>query len=490
MSILDRIKQENDEFEDEKQVLDSADLRDLFESNTEKLFRCNVCLKSYSKITSYEAHLRIHTGESEMVCHICEARFGSLQELKSHVSTHSRNNSVFPCKLCGHVFPTLAARKRHKLVHLHANEWTCEICSRKFRQHSYYIDHMLMHKLKKDLNEKFTCIHCGTVFDDEKFFFDHQKTHLKREKNEKEDEVSNVILVAVDKEEEEQQNGTDIGMETAIPSELSVLNDEYTIIELQASDGNEFICGECGKECSDLESVSAHMETHNKEEQYECGECRLVFPYKYALLQHTRTHHTDHRPYTCDVCAASFATKSGLRNHRTIHLSLRYPCDECGHIFKGRSGLYLHKQRVHRGRKDFACDYCGKLFALKCQRDNHRRVHTGEKPYKCEICGAGFKAQSGLYVHRKTHTDERPYKCDVCGKHLRLPYNLRLHMRTHTGEKPYVCDICGRAFSQPGDCKKHKKIHMKNVEDKNSLDSIDPGGIVQEKSEFPGIGYM
>ncbi|KAK6639475.1 hypothetical protein RUM43_007748 [Polyplax serrata] len=268
---------------------------------------------------------------------------------------------------------------------------------------------------------------------------------------------------------------------------VSVLKDGYAIIEVAQDEEGEFICGECGKECSDLESINLHMKEHTQSDVFECVTCKQVFKFKQSLLQHVRTVHETNRPYSCDVCRATFSSKSSLRNHRVIHLSLRYPCEECGNEFKGRSGLYLHKQRVHRGKKDFVCDYCGKMFALKCQRDTHRRIHTGEKPFKCETCGAGFRAQSGLYAHRKTHTDERPYKCEICGKRLRLPYNLRLHMRTHTGEKPYACDICGRAFSQPGDCKKHKKTHRKK-EERNAAENITVKK--DEKPDFVDITYL
>lgn len=488
------MKQENDELEDDKQVLDSADLRDLFETSTEKLFRCNVCLKSYAKITSYEAHLRIHNNiESQMVCHVCGAHFTCLQELKIHISTHNKSNSIFPCKLCGHVFPSLAARKRHKLVHLHTPEWTCEICSRKFKQHSFYIDHVLMHKLKNETETSFVCSICGLHLECKKDLEAHEKVHEDIDNKENEDVDVVEINHAQDEENQEAsdvillpfQNETEIDLNIAAgTSDVTFLNEDFTIVEIPTDEASEFICGECGKECPDIAAVNAHMEEHVQIEGYECTDCKEVFQYKYLLLQHVRNFHAAHRPFTCDICSTSFTSKNGLKNHRTIHLPLRFPCDECGNVFKGRSGLYLHKQRVHRGRKDFACDYCGKQFALKCQRDNHQRVHTGEKPFKCETCGAGFKAQSGLYAHRRTHTDLRPYKCEICGKHLRLPYNLRLHMRTHTGEKPYVCDICGRAFSQPGDCKKHKKTHRKNNEESMAGSSID------DKPEFVDVTYL
>lgn len=439
--------------------------------------------------------------DSQMVCHICGAACASLQDLKVHVTTHSRNSSIYPCKLCGHVFSTFAARKRHKLTHLHSTDWTCELCKRKFTQHSFYIDHMLMHKLKKEM-KIFICSCCGINFENEETLLEHEKMHAEEEneallKDEDEDitvvenikmepsEGTQMIVMPV-----EEVNCNGIEEETIEEdANVSVLKDGYAIIEVAQDEEGEFICGECGKECSDIEAVNVHMKEHTQADIYECMDCKQVFKFRQSLLQHIRTVHESNRPYSCEVCWATFSSKNSLRNHRVIHLSLRYPCEECGNEFKGRSGLYLHKQRVHRGKKDFECDYCGKMFALKCQRDTHRRIHTGEKPFKCETCGAGFRAQSGLYAHRKTHTDERPYKCEICGKRLRLPYNLRLHMRTHTGEKPYACDICGRAFSQPGDCKKHKKTHRKK-EERNATENVPVSVKKEEKSDFVDITYL
>mgnify|MGYP002716455416 FL=1 len=365
---------------------------------------------------------------------------------------------------------------------------------------------MLMHKLKKEM-KIFVCSCCGINFENEDNLLEHEKMHAEEENEalmkggEGEDECEDITIVdnikmepsdgshmIVMPIEEVECNGLEeenVECETSI----SVLKDEYAIIEVSQEEEGEFICGECGKECADIQSVNLHMKEHMESEMFECSECKQVFKYKQLLLQHVQNVHEGHRAYTCDVCWATFSSKNSLRNHRVIHLSLRYPCEECGNEFKGRSGLYLHKQRVHRGKKDFECDYCGKTFALKCQRDTHRRIHTGEKPFKCETCGAGFRAQSGLYAHRKTHTDERPYKCEICGKRLRLPYNLRLHMRTHTGEKPYACDICGRAFSQPGDCKKHKKTHRKN-EERNIPENLPVSVKKEEKADFVDITYL
>lgn len=244
----------------------------------------------------------------------------------------------------------------------------------------------------------------------------------------------------------------------------------YTVMQIEG-----VMCSDCRVPFLNNTALQEHL-TQSTGEPLSCPNCRLLLPSVCGLKAHQRAMHglsssRKNLPrYKCKICDEAFTSRNALQSHKLVHADRMIPCEQCDALFSNRTSLYLHRRRVHEGRRDFVCLVCNKQFALKTQLEVHERVHTGERPFACSECGATFKAQSQVIVHKKTHTDERPFECEVCGKRLRLGYNLKLHMRTHTGEKPYACRVCGRAFSQSGDCKKHMRVHHKHNQNSKTIE--------------------
>ena len=69
------------------------------------------------------------------------------------------------------------------------------------------------------------------------------------------------------------------------------------------------------------------------------------------------------------------------------------------------------------GRKQFPCDFCGKVFYQQSRFVRHYMTHTGERPFVCTICGKGFTQRVHLQRHHMMHRnrDAMPPEDDVNG---------------------------------------------------------------------------
>lgn len=122
------------------------------------------------------------------------------------------------------------------------------------------------------------------------------------------------------------------------------------------------------------------------------------------------------------------------------------------------------------GEKPFMCESCGKSFASKEYLKHHSRIHMGFRPYKCELCGRAFAQRSSIHSELLLLTfnpcltsvcsvsGERPYHCTDCDKQFTQLNALQRHQRIHTGEKPYMCGLCNRTFTDKSTVRRHTMV--------------------------------
>ncbi|XP_053755044.1 histone-lysine N-methyltransferase PRDM16 isoform X1 [Panthera pardus] len=174
------------------------------------------------------------------------------------------------------------------------------------------------------------------------------------------------------------------------------------------------------------------------EQAHECKDCERMFPNKYSLEQHMVVH-TEEREYKCDQCPKAFNWKSNLIRHQMSHDSgKRFECENCVKVFTDPSNLQRHIRSQHVGARAHACPDCGKTFATSSGLKQHKHIHSTVKPFICEVCHKSYTQFSNLCRHKRMHADCRTQiKCKDCGQMFSTTSSLNKHRRFCEGKNHY-----------------------------------------------------
>ncbi|XP_054031829.1 histone-lysine N-methyltransferase PRDM16 isoform X2 [Dryobates pubescens] len=196
--------------------------------------------------------------------------------------------------------------------------------------------------------------------------------------------------------------------------------------------------------CSAVSSLYESLNEEIKQEGlgdgqvYECKDCERMFPNKYSLEQHMVIH-TEEREYKCDQCPKAFNWKSNLIRHQMSHDSgKRFECENCVKVFTDPSNLQRHIRSQHVGARAHACPDCGKTFATSSGLKQHKHIHSTVKPFICEVCHKSYTQFSNLCRHKRMHADCRTQiKCKDCGQMFSTTSSLNKHRRFCEGKNHY-----------------------------------------------------
>ncbi|XP_045928481.1 zinc finger protein 154-like isoform X3 [Micropterus dolomieu] len=223
---------------------------------------------------------------------------------------------------------------------------------------------------------------------------------------------------------------------------------------------NESTCLECGKTFASRSSLKKHHTVHSSARPFKCTQCDKAYKNKKDLNQHLLIHSQPKvLSFACSLCEKRFSSQALLTVHLRHHSGERpFACSHCDKRFLTNAVLKSH-MRIHTGERPYACTLCDKKFTQLYPRAVHLRMHKKEKPYLCSTCGMSFCSSGALLVHSRTHTGERPYQCESCGKGFATAVQLTVHRRFHTGERPYSCSQCDKSFHSSSGLKKHMRTH-------------------------------
>ncbi|XP_056664193.1 histone-lysine N-methyltransferase MECOM isoform X10 [Monodelphis domestica] len=130
------------------------------------------------------------------------------------------------------------------------------------------------------------------------------------------------------------------------------------------------------------QKLDSESDLREMQEIQECKECDQVFPDLQSLEKHMLSH-TEEREYKCDQCPKAFNWKSNLIRHQMSHDSGKhYECENCAkQVFTDPSNLQRHIRSQHVGARAHACPECGKTFATSSGLKQHKHIHSSVKPF-------------------------------------------------------------------------------------------------------------
>ncbi|KAM9454872.1 uncharacterized protein Hap1MRO34_020660 [Clarias gariepinus] len=237
-SKMESIEISNSEEEEEEEECDISHEDNEEESLTgecsylpsAKVFKpCSECGKMFPTSSSYNRHMRIHSGERPFQCSHCNKTFVQFSSFKIHQRIHT-GEKPYPCSECDKTFSRIDSLQLHQRTHTGEKPYQCAHCPKTFTRLHVLQNHQRTHTGVKP----YQCSHCGKTFPRLCSF----KVHKRRHTGEK-----------------------------------------------------PYSCGTCGKQFVDASNLKNHQRVHTKERPYQCSHCNKTFIQLGHLTSHCKKHH-------------------------------------------------------------------------------------------------------------------------------------------------------------------------------------------------------
>uniref|UniRef100_A0A8C5PRN6 MDS1 and EVI1 complex locus n=1 Tax=Leptobrachium leishanense TaxID=445787 RepID=A0A8C5PRN6_9ANUR len=219
------------------------------------------------------------------------------------------------------------------------------------------------------------------------------------------------------------------------------LKDEGDLLDIQHSHE----CKECDQVFPDMQSLDKHLLSHTEEREYKCDQCPKAFNWKSNLIRHQMSHDTG-KHYECENCSKKHYLQEALLWKPSGDLKVSEQ------VFTDPSNLQRHIRSQHVGARAHACSECGKTFATSSGLKQHKHIHSSVKPFVCEVCHKSYTQFSNLCRHKRMHADCRTQiKCKDCGQMFSTTSSLNKHRRFCEGKNHFAAGgLFGQGISLSG----------------------------------------
>ena len=450
-------QEENENYDNEEKIY-----FDVIEAKTEQPdFKCDVCsecfengqlllehVDSLHKKSIDHQHQKIyrHGGLQLFDCDICKEPFRSKGKLAKHLRTSHPSSNTTICDSCGTKFASSEEKDVHRIYCIPPQKTLnskVKSAVQKIKKLPKKVESVVQkekelpqkrHLFPEKEKDSLKCEACNTTFNN--YFKISQ--HIYRFHNPNKNFRVN-------------QKGT---ICTKCQKECS----DYDTLKAHLSVDHATNCVLCQKNFDTTELLILHLLEHHKRIDFFCVTCGLFFESEKYKIEHMKN---CSEQFKCPLCTYNGLAGSRFKDHiRSIHWNL-YQCEECEKSFTSRDNYVIHVQKIHE-EKDLSvkCDLCEKIFATQqIMRTHIKLVHKKIKNFPCEICGLQTSNSTHLRMHiQNVHEKVKNFQCDQCGMKFFNKYGHDKHFRNvhekHTS-KTHQCDKCEKSFWTPFQLNQH-----------------------------------
>jgi uncharacterized Zn-finger protein len=153
-----------------------------------------------------------------------------------------------------------------------------------------------------------------------------------------------------------------------------------------------------------------------RERNFSCALCAKKIGTRGGLLYHIKAH-IQGRPFKCDVCNRSYATKNDFETHYKRHAGDIFTCDYCSKKFPVKDYLLTHLRATHFP-KVLPCTDCKTTKYFSCKEELHKHYNRHKKvakqkinfKYECKICEMRY-LKLKEYTKHCNEIELLKYKC-------------------------------------------------------------------------------
>ena len=276
---------------------------------------CELCPKSYDKISELFRHHRIHHKITPYVS-CCSSKLKKVPGIIWHFVRHIQPEK-FRCHVCSYSVSRPKFLERHLQIHLDPSTkpYCCDKCDKRFIWKGALRAHLTTNHQPESERKDFVCVICQRRYLSAGSLSWHTKsTHSGTPQTKAKNlcEICSKTFATV----------------TSFKEHILTHSEDCEKLQLQ--------CKTCGKWLKNQRCLKSHMLLH-ADVDHNCTICNYSTKKEHLLKNHILTKHTSDRPWSCDECDKTFKVKRALTIHKAQN-----------HIEGAKSGR--------------TCEFCGKTF--------------------------------------------------------------------------------------------------------------------------------